>query len=164
LGSRSEYATEFQQGKLSFTAKKIMDALTRNSPQTTTELKISVRLYKSSDGREFDRGLRELQGKMFIVKVANQNSRLSLSWETITRQFPKETKRARTIADDVAHERILQKYFQNQLVGTVASIQRLFKWEKQSIFRALGNLKRKGIISSDVVVDGTDGKYYGLVQ
>lgn len=163
-GSTDEYLREFAGGNLSSAGKSIMDALSDSSPQVTKGLKLASGLHTKADRKEFDNGIAELQRKMFIVKVAEHYDPFTFEWDVVPRRFPKETRRARKISEEQARERILQRYFENQLVATVASIQRLFGWQKQEIFRTLGLLKTKGVITPDVLVDGKDDKYYGLVH
>lgn len=163
-GSSDEHRSEFAKGNLSVPAKAIMDALSDNSPQVTRSLKLAAGLHRKGDRKQFDHAVTELQKKMFIVKMAEHYDPLTFEWETVLRRFPKETRRSRRISEEQARQKILQKYFENQLVGTVSSIQHLFGWEKQVIFRTLGHLKGAGVITPDVLVDGRDGKYYALVR
>ncbi|MEK9137661.1 MAG: hypothetical protein AAB393_11105, partial [Bacteroidota bacterium] len=137
-GASDEYVREFASGTLSPAAKSIMDALTDSSPQITKGLKLASGLHTKADRKEFDNAIAELQRKMFIVKVAEHYDPFTFEWETVLRRFSKETRAARKISEERAREHILQKYFENQLVGTVVSIQGLFGWEKQDIFRTLG--------------------------
>lgn len=162
-GSTDEYLHEFAGGKLSSAAKSIMDALADSSPQITKGLRLASGLHTRADRKEFDRAITELQRKMFIVKVGEHYDPFTFEWETVQRRFRKETKDSRKVSLEQARTRILQKYFENQLVGTVSSIQKLFRWEKQEIYRALGQLVSLGIITPDVIVDGKQDKYYGLI-
>ena len=59
---------------------------------------------------------------------------------------------------------ILQKYFENQLVGSAQTIHRLFGWKKQTIYESLGRLITNGVITNGIMVDGDDGKFYCLVH
>ncbi|MBM2839682.1 MAG: hypothetical protein HW412_210 [Bacteroidetes bacterium] len=163
-GSDDEYLEEFAEGNLSVAAKSIMDALSDSSPQVTKGLKLASGLHSKADRKEFDKGIAELQRKMFIVKVAEHYDPFTFEWDVVARRFPKETRHSRKITEEQAREKILHRYFQNQLVATVTSIQRLFGWQKQDIFRALGHLKNKGMITPNVFVDGGDNKYYGLIH
>ncbi len=164
VGASDEYLAAFAKGALSGSAKAIMDALTDCSPQVTKGLKLASGLHTSAQRAEFDRAVAELQKKMFVVKVAEHYDPFTFEWETVPRRFPNETREARRISQDHARQRILEKYFENQLVATVLSIRRLFGWKKQDIFRTLGQLRSAGIITADVIVDGRDGKYYALVR
>lgn len=163
-GSRDEYLQEFAGGKLSSAAKAIMDALSDSSPQVTKGLKLASGLHTKGDRREFDKAIAELQRKMFIVKIAEHYDPFTFEWETVQRRFRNEIKKSRALSPEHARKKIMQKYFENQLVGTVASIRRLFGWEKQEIFRALGQLKNSGIIVPDIRVDGKQGNHYALIN
>jgi hypothetical protein len=162
-GSAKEYLRLFATGNLSSAAKAIMDALNDSSPQVTKGLKLASSLHTKSDRREFDSAIGELQRKMFIVKVGERHDPFTFEWELVSRRFPKEIQRARRISEEQAREKILQRYFMNQLLGSPASIQRLFGWPKQNIFRSLGNLGNKGIAIPNVSVRGQSKRYYGLV-
>ena len=163
-GAADEPLREFLKGNLSPAAKSIMDALADSSPQVTKGLKLASGFHSKGDRKVFDSAIIELQKKMYIVKVAEHHDPFTFEWETILKRFSKETRRSRRISEEEARQKILQKYFENQLVGTVASIKRMFGWEKQEIFRTLGHLKSTGVITPDVLVDGRDGKFYGLVK
>ena len=164
VGSADEYLNEFAKGDLSGSAKAIMDALTDSSPQVTRGLKLASGLHTSGLRAEFDKAIAELQRKLFVVKVAEHYDPFTFEWETVLRRFPNETRKARHISPEHARQKILQKYFENQLIATVASIRRLFGWKKQEVYRSLGQLRAAGIITSDVLVDGRDGKYYALIS
>ena len=162
-GDADEYLNEFVNGGLSPAARSIMDALADSSPQITKGLKLASGLHAKGDRRIFERAIAELQRKMFIMKVAEHDDPFTFEWETVQRHFRKETRAARSVSPDQARAKILHKYFENQLVGSVRSIQQLFGWEKQNIFRALGWLKTRGFIMPDVVVEGKNDNYYALV-
>ena len=164
VGSTDEYLNEFTKGNLSGSAKAIMDALTDSSPQVTRGLKLASGLHTSAQRTEFDKAIGELQRKLFIVKVAEHYDPFTFEWETVLRRFPKETRKARHISPDHARQQILKKYFENQLVATVASIRRLFGWKKQDVYRTLGQLRNTGVITPDVLIDGRDCKHYALVN
>jgi hypothetical protein len=162
-GSDREYLKEFSTGNLSEAAKSIMDALADSSPQVTKGLKLASGLHSKADRRRFDLGIAELQRKMFVVKTAEHYDPFTFEWDLVTRRFSRQTKAAGRIPDEVARERILSRYFRNQLVGTVRSIQHLFGWTRQEIYRTLGQLMNEGVITPDVLVNGKDGKYYALI-
>jgi DNA-binding PadR family transcriptional regulator len=65
---------------------------------------------------------------------------------------------------ETARARILTRYFRNQLVSSVPTITRLFRWERQSIFHTLGRLVREGIIATGIRVEGKDHRYYCLTE
>lgn len=161
-GQKREYTREFTQGKLTRAAKEVMDALMDSPPQNTKGLKLATGLESRARRVEFDKALSELQEKMFVVKIAEEHGPFSFVWAPMTQVFPEEIRKARRISTDEARERILDRYFRNQYVASVAAIHRLFRWNKQEIFRALGQLMRKGIVGGNVRLDALPGNFYCL--
>ncbi|MBI4535688.1 MAG: hypothetical protein HY708_05370, partial [Ignavibacteriae bacterium] len=71
-GLKGDYQTEYTRGRLSGTAKSIMDVLSKRSPQPTKELKHILSRNGKSDGVGFDKAIDELQTRMFVTKVLEQ--------------------------------------------------------------------------------------------
>jgi hypothetical protein len=163
-GVADEYLKEFMRGDLTATAKEIMEALHDSSPQVTQGLKIATGRMSKSHRADFDRAIAELQMRMFIVKVGEQHDPFTFVWAPIEQCFRKELRRARTISLETARRKILEKYFQNQLVATVGSITRLFRWPKQAVFQTLGQLMRDGVITTSVSVEGERQQVYCLID
>jgi hypothetical protein len=163
-GARDEYLREFARGKLSSPAKEIMDALMDSSPQVTKGLKLATGMHAKGDRAAFDKAIAELQTRMFVVKVAEQYEPFTFVWAPLAKVFPAEVRRARRISPEAARVRILEQYFANQFVGTVSTIQRLFRWSKQEIYQALGGLQQQGRIRTDVLIEGKNHRYYVLVE
>ncbi len=162
-GQRDDYLRTFRHGELSAGAKAIMDALTDSSPQVTRGLKLAVGRHGARDRAGFDRAMTELQMHMFIVKTAEYDDPFTFEWELVPRAFPSQVRKARRISAQDARVAILERYFRSQLVGTVPAICRLFGWEKQEVFRTLGILVNRGLVTPDVAVNGTRSKTYCLI-
>ncbi len=162
-GTKREYEHDFMRGALSPVARSIMDALSDSSPQVTRGLKLAVGKSSRRERAEFDRAMAELQMKMYIVKVAEHYDPFTFEWELVHKVFASQVRKARKIPPDVARIRILEKYFQNQLVGSVASIARLFGWDRQTIYQMLGTLVSRGIVTPDIKVDGKRSTSYCLI-
>ncbi len=164
LGTNDEYQRSFLRGALTSTARDIMEALSDSSPQVTKGLKLATGNLTRGQRAAFDKAIAELQTKMFIVKVGEQHDPFTFVWAPLHDWFPRQLKKAHTISVESARLNILDRYFRNQLVGSVDSIYRLFRWSKQSIYQALGQLVQRGTIRSDVHIEGRDHRYYCLVQ
>jgi hypothetical protein len=163
-GTRDEYLQEHRRGRLTHGARDIMEALLDSWPQTTKGLKLATSMHGKPDRPSFDRAIAELQTKMFIVKVAEEYEPFTFVWAPFVRTFPAEVRRARKIGVEEARARLLERYFADQLVGTVTTIQRLFRWSKQEIYHALGLLMDRGAIRTDILVEGKDHRYYAYVD
>jgi hypothetical protein len=163
-GLRDDYQQEYRRGNLSPTAKAIMDALRTSSPQVTRGLRIAVGCETPSSQREFGKAMTELQARFFVVRVAEHYDPFTFEWNTVDRAYPREVRMARKIRPEVARRRVLQKYFENQLVSTVQNIRSIFGWNRQVIFETLGHLIRDGVVVGGAKVSGKDSRYYVLVS
>jgi hypothetical protein len=162
-GGKDEYLQEFLKGRLSSLGKSLMEALLDSSPQDTHSLKIATSHFMKVDKLLFEKALTELQTKFFIAKSSEEHHPFSFSWAPMTDVFGKQIRKAARISAEAARARILERYFRNQMVASVQSIHRLFRWEKQDIFQSLGFLVNRGTITTDVVVEGDRRKLYCLV-
>jgi hypothetical protein len=163
-GNEDDYLQEFMQGRLSSDAKMIMDLLVQSSPRRTAELKEALGNHREVDNKRFERAIIELQSKLLVTEAGERYSRSASSWASVYHRFPSSVKKARKIQPGIAREKILGKFFENQLISSVEDVQRVFAWNKQSIFQAFGGLVQSGLITSNVKVDGKDSKYYCLVH
>ncbi len=163
-GTSDDYLREFRKHELSETGKHIMDALRTSSPQVTRGLKLALGVPRGHGDRDFDKAMAELQSKFYIVKVAEHYDPFTFEWNTVDRTYAKQVRQALKIFPDKARERILTKYFENQLLSSVRAIQSLFGWKKQVIYETMGQLMKGGVIAGGAKLDGKDGKYYCLVK
>jgi len=163
-GAGDEYKTEFKQGKLSSVAKDMMDILTKGDPISAKELRSALEQKGRGTENGFDRALDELQRKMFICRVVGERSKFSSQWAPITKCFAAEVRKAKKITFDDARQKLLEKYFENQLVTSIESIQKVFGWSKQTIYHTIGTLIEAGVITVVDLLDGKKAKCYCLVR
>jgi hypothetical protein len=162
--SRGDERERRQKAALLPVAREILDALSDSSPQSTRGLKIATGHLSKAKRTEFDRAITQLQSRMYIAKVAEEYDPFGFVWAPMERAFPGVARRGRNLTPETARVRILEKYFQTQLIATVEEIARLFRWDKQAIYAALGVLTRKGVVSNGIRVEGSQRKYYCLVE
>jgi hypothetical protein len=163
-GLKGEYQKEFLKGRLSATARDIMDALHDSSPQTTKGLKLATGNHARGSRMHFDRAIAELQEKLFIVKVAELDDPFTFVWAPFRDAYAAQVRKSRSITPETARAKILGRYFRSQMISSVPAIARLFRWERQSIFQTLGRLVRDGIIMTGINVEGKDHRYYCLTE
>lgn len=163
-GTRRGEKARTAREKLSPLGRDILDALALSWPQSTRGLKIATGNTSGSRRQVFDRAVADLQGRMYIVKVAEEYDPFGFVWAPLARAFPDLARRARTLTPEVARERILKKYFENQFIATVDAIQRLFGWDKPAIYAALATLMNRGVVTNGIRVQGSARKFYCLVE
>jgi len=162
-GARDEYKTEYAQGKISGLAKSIMDLLMKNAPLTSKELRLALtgRSKASVDG--FDKALDELQRQMFITRIVGNSDRVGAAWSPVVKCFLSEIRKARNIPVEAARYKLLEQYFQIQLMSSIENIHKVFGWMRKDIFQTLGKLINAGVITTTVTLDGKRGNHYCLV-
>src|SRR5215470_16699210 len=64
----ADYRTEYEAGRLTLGARRIMDALIRKHPQYTRALRASSFMLEARQTREFERAMAELQQGLWLVK------------------------------------------------------------------------------------------------
>jgi DNA-binding PadR family transcriptional regulator len=163
-GVKDEYRKEFLTGRISAIARDIMEALRDSSPQVTRGLKLATGTFTKDERGSFDKAITELQAKMFIVKVAEESDPFSFVWAPFTRAFGQQVRKARRISPETARQRLLEQYFKNRFIGSVESIQNLFRWGKQTIYQTLGKLVQNGTITPNVKIHGTDKRFYAHIE
>ncbi|MDZ7261741.1 MAG: hypothetical protein ONB05_06515 [candidate division KSB1 bacterium] len=161
-GESDTYRAQYLRGELSTAAKRIMDALLERSPQITRDLKLASGYSHPHQRYEFDQGMDELQMNMYILKIAEFYDPFTFLWELVPRRFPEEVKQAGHISLEEAREKILTKYFENLIVSNAVLIERLFGWGKATIERHLQTLVQKGVITSEVEVEGEKGTWFAI--
>ncbi len=155
-----DYLGDFMSGDLSPAAKKIMDALLERSPQITAELKLSSGMTHPSKRKDFDRGMADLQNKMYVTKIAEFYSPFTFLWELVDKQFETETTAAQKMTAGEARYEILKRYFRIALVSQTAILQRLFNWPQPVVTDTLDRLEQDGIIRSGFEIKNEKRPFY----
>jgi hypothetical protein len=163
-GEKREFIQQAMRGRLAPAAREVMEALTADWPLSTKILRRATGMDGRGDRAEFDRAMTVLQEEMYIAKVREECAPFSFVWSPFRSSFPGIVRRARRVTAETARVKILERYFRNQLIGSVPSVHRLFRWEKQDVYRALGRLVEAGVITANVRVSGESSRYYCLVE
>src|SRR5499425_781147 len=94
-----DYLAEYEAGRLSLTAKRLMDSLMRESPQYTRGLRAECFMLEPGRTREFERAMAELQRGLWIVKTEERyEPSFSYRWDLLERWFPREVAEGRRLS------------------------------------------------------------------
>jgi hypothetical protein len=159
-GERDDYMRESLRGTLSPIARRIMDLFRRRPHLATARIRELLARSGSPSRAAVEQALGELQGKMYIGRGGDAHTPNLAGWSPVHILFPKEVRRSRQITPEHARSVILERHFRNLLVTTVADIRRTFRWSRQEIYQALGDLNRRGIIGNEQPADGNAGNSY----
>ena len=122
-----DYRAEYDAGRLSLTARRLMDALVREHPQYTRELRASTFLLEPGRTREFERAMAELQQGLWVVKSEERyEPSFSYRWELVESWLPEQVAEGRRLGRAVALDRLITRYTAGAAFTTPACLRRLF--------------------------------------
>ena len=155
-----DFASEYGAGRMSATAKRLMDSFFRESPQYTRGLRADTFMLESSRTREFERAMSELQQGLWIVKTEERyEPSFSYRWDLLERWLPEQVTEGRGLARPAALERLLARYLDGAVYSTPARMARIFGLGATETAQAVARLGRAGRVRAEVVVPGWPGSW-----
>jgi hypothetical protein len=156
----SAYRKEYEAGRLSLNAKRIMDTLVRESPQYTRGIRAECFMLEASKTREFERAMGELQQGLWIVKTEERyEPTFSYRWDLLERWLPDAVAEGRRLRRPAALERLLSRYLAGAVYSTPGLLARLFGVPRGEVEAALSALARAGRVSAPREVAGWSGRW-----
>jgi hypothetical protein len=149
------YRAEYEAGRLSAGAKRLMDVLIRRHPLYTREWRAECFLLEPRSTREFERAVAELQQGLFVVKVEERyDPSFSYRWDLVEAWLPDAVRAGRRLGRAAAVRRLLDRYLAGAGWGAPAGLARLFGVPRPEVEAALAALARAGIVRTDLRVAG----------
>jgi hypothetical protein len=159
-GEKDDFVRAHLRGELSPAARRVMELFRRRSYLSTARIRELLGRASHHSRVSVEALLTELQAHMYIARSADAHTPHATGWAPVHVLFPKEVRRSRTIAPEHARSVILERHFRNRYVSTLAEIRHTFRWSRQEIYQALGDLHRRGIVGSEQSVEGISGNSY----
>jgi hypothetical protein len=155
-----DYTGEYHAGRLSLTAKRIMDSLMRESPRYTRGLRADCFMLEASKTREFERAMAELQQGLWIVKTEERyEPTFSYRWDLLERWLPEAVAEGRHLGRVAALDNVLARHLRAAVYSTPAALARLFAAPRAEVEAALGRLERAGVLRYGVGITGQPGRW-----
>jgi hypothetical protein len=155
-----DYAAEYRAGRMSATAKRLMDSFFRESPQYTRGLRADTFMLEAGRTREFERAMAELQQGLWIVKTEERyEPSFSYRWDLVERWLPDAVAEGRGLGRGAALDRLVARYLGGAVYSTPMRMARLFGLEPAETAQAVGRLARAGRVGKDVEVAGWPGTW-----
>jgi hypothetical protein len=155
-----DYAREYEAGRLSISARRIMDTLMRESPQYTRGLRAECFMLEPGRTREFERAMAELQAQLWIVKTEERyEPSFSYRWDLLERWLPEAVAEGRRLPRHRAVDRIVSRYLRGAAFSTAGALSRLFSVPRADIEASLDRLDRAGAVLRSVEIAGRPGRY-----
>jgi hypothetical protein len=154
------YAAEYEAGRLTLTARRLMDSLMRESPQYTRSLRAEAFMLEPGKTREFERAMAELQRALFIVKTEERyEPSFSYRWDLLERWLPEPVAEGRRLSRERALDRLIGRYLRGAVFSSATLLARLFSVPRAEVDAAVARLVRRGAVSSPVAIAGRPGRW-----
>src|SRR5437667_5810061 len=122
-----DYKVEYAAGRLSHTARRIMDAMLDEHPQYTRELRANAFMLEPSKTREFERAMAELQQGLWLVKSEERyEPTFSYRWDLLEAWLPEEVAEGRCLPREAAVAGVIERYTRGAVFTTERALARLF--------------------------------------
>jgi hypothetical protein len=155
-----DYRREYEAGRLSLTARRIMDALGRRSPQYTRALRAECFMLEPAKTRPFERAMAELQQGLWVLKTEERyEPTFSYAWDLVERWLAGPVREGRRLARPLAAERLIARYLRGAVYATPEGLSRLFPVSRAEVDAALTNLQAQGAVDIGVAVPGWAGHW-----
>jgi len=154
------YLAEYEAGRLSLTARRLMDSLMRESPQYTRSLRAETFMLDPGKTREFERAMAELQRGLFIVKTEERyEPTFSYRWDLLERWLPEPVAEGRRLSRERAIDRLLDRYLRGAVFSSPKLLSRLFSVPRAEVDAAIARLARRGTVTYPVAIAGRPGPF-----
>jgi len=155
-----DYLEEYAAGRLGTTAKRIMDALVKDHPQYTRDLRANAFMLDSRRTREFERAMAELQGGLWLAKTEERyEPTFSYRWDLLEAWLPDAVKEGRRLTREAAIDRLVERYVRGAVYTRPPLLARLFGLGRDEIDAAVARLARAGAMVADCAVAGWPGRW-----
>ena len=147
-----DYPVEYDAGRLSHTARRLMDALSREHPQYTRELRGNAFMLESTKTREFERAMAELQQGLWVVKTEERyEPTFSYRWDLLEAWLPEAVAEGRRLSRASALDRLITRYLDTTVFSTSRGLARLFGLPSADVAGCVTRLVRRGAVVETAV-------------
>ena len=160
-----DYLQQYQDGLLTHEARTIYEALLREGPLDTVNLRRVVHMTSKASDVPFERGLVELQRdfKILPTGIAPTGAwRYSFVYDLVHRYYPDLPEAGRRITRRAARERLAGLYFDSVGAATAADVRRLFGWKHEEVAEALADLVAAGRLRAGCRLADGPGEWWAI--
>jgi winged helix DNA-binding protein len=160
-GQRSgDYLREYRAGRLTHTARRLLDVFVADHPLYTRELRAATFMLGPGTTREFERAMGELQQGLWVVKTEERyEPTFSYRWDLVDAWLPREVALGRRLSRPAAIDRLLARYLAGAAFGSPPALGRLFGLPSAAVAASLARLERAGRVRLGCEVPGWAGRW-----
>lgn len=160
-----DYLLQYQEGRMTFEAKSVYEALLVEGPLDSISLRKLARLGSKESESRFNRALELLQAdfKILPVGVAQAGAwKYAFIYDLVHRFYPDLPEQARLIRQADARRKLAELYLQSVGAAPEKALMSLFGWSKGDAEAALSALVQEGLAVKDVRLADQPGQWAAL--
>ncbi|MEJ2570440.1 MAG: crosslink repair DNA glycosylase YcaQ family protein [Anaerolineales bacterium] len=138
-----DYRLAYEDGHLTYEAYRVAEALLRNGPQHTIQLRRLAHLSAGQSKSRFNKAIADLQRGLWVVPIGIAEAgawRYAFIYELFDRWFTNVAAQARPITLADARTTLACRYLDSVGAATAQDIGRLFRWRIKETDKALQKL------------------------
>jgi hypothetical protein len=142
-----DFRLAYEDGRLSWEAKSIAEALLKRGALDTPELRKKASMAGSGSQGRFERGLLELQAGLWILPVGVADAgawHYAFIYELLDRWLPDVGRQAAQLTLAEARCNLTKAYLEAVGAASPEMIKRLFGWRRPLVEQSLGALEAQG--------------------
>jgi hypothetical protein len=155
----------YEEGRLTQAAKQVYEAILKEGPLNTLDLRKAARLTSAQGDSEFNRALEVLQVdfKILPVGVAAVGAwKYAFIYEVVAQHYPELPEKARLIGEAEAREKLAGLYFQSVGAAQLREVSKLFGWGPEITHRVVKRLIDGGQVTGGLSRPDQAGEYLAL--
>jgi len=150
-----DYRVEYEAGRLSHAARRLMDTMIRRHPLYTREWRAESLMLDRAATREFERAVSELQQGLFVVKVEERyDPSFSYRWDLLESWLPDAVRAGWRLTRAAAVRQVAERYLGGAGWTSVRGLTRLFGLRPREVEDAVATLVRAGVVHTGLRVPG----------
>ena len=154
-----DYRMEYEAGRLTLNARRIMDTLTIEHPQYTRGLRAGCFMLEARQTREFERAMSELQQGLWVVKTEERyEPSFSYRWDLLESWLPGAVSAGRRLSRAAAATRLVERYARAAVFTRPMVLRRLFGLGDREVVEVVRGLTRRRVLV-ETPVTGSPGRW-----
>lgn len=157
-----DHLQRYYNGRLTFEAKSIYEAILDNGPMDTIALRKKVRMTSNASEARFTKAITDLQKFFLLAPVGITNSggwRYAFSYDIPARSVPDLLEKTRYISESDARRIILVRYLETVGAARPQHIARLFGWSAEITQHVISAAAGSKFVSTDIHIEGQPGDW-----
>jgi hypothetical protein len=162
-----DYLLQYQDGRMTWEAKAVYEALLTEGPLDTVSLRQVARMTSPASNSPFNRAVDWLQAdfKILPVGIAEAGAwKYAFIYDLVHRHYPDLPEEARAVRQADARRRLVELYLRSVGAAQQRDLTRLFNWPPGDLEAAIGALARAGVLATGMKLDGHSGEWIALPE